>query len=192
MENVNKLKEHLSGRYLNHDFEIMKESTLKNAHIYCIVNNISAQQYGPLIEKYIITKCNYKKNHASECTGDCANGSVNIEVKASLGGATHNKFNYVQIRISQNINIYLLTAYHLTAENVENEGELYVFKIPKENMKDIIAKFGGYAHGTIKEHGVITSQSIEEDDNKKEYAIRPTFGSNCWKALLKYRDRDVI
>jgi hypothetical protein len=37
----------------------------------------------------------------------------NSEVKVSLGGATHSKFNFVQIRPSHDCDTYILTAYHL-------------------------------------------------------------------------------
>jgi glutamyl/glutaminyl-tRNA synthetase len=79
--------------------------------------------------------------------------------------------------------LYILTAYHLCAENLETEGDLYVFKVPKEEMKKIIASHGGYAHGTIREHGKITLESI----GNMEYAIRPAINDNCWKDLLPFR-----
>lgn len=187
MENrVLKLKEYLTLSQLKHNQTILKEQTLKNAHIYCVVNNLSAQQYGPLLEKYIRTKFNYSKNKAENCTGDCSKDGKNSEVKVSLGGTTHSKFNFVQIRPSHDCDSYIMTAYHLCNENVENEGELYVFKVPKEQMKCLVVSHGGYAHGTIKEHGKITIQSINEKDNK-EYALRPTINDNCWKDLLPFR-----
>ena len=192
-ERINRLKEHLQSSKNKHDDLILKENTLKNAHIYCIIHNVSAQQYGPLLEKYIITKYNYKKNNASNCTGDCSKDEENIEIKASLGGITHTKFNYVQIRLGQNITSYLLTAYHLTNSNVEDEGMLYIFKIPKTDIKKIIMSYGGYAHGTVKEHGQITLESLNDDGNKKEYALRPLFNDACWNELMKFRidEKDI-
>jgi hypothetical protein len=172
-DSIKRLKEHLLLSRTKHDDAILKEKTLKQAHIYCIIHNISAQQYGPLLEKYIINKYNYKKNSASNCIGDCSKEKENIEIKASLGGSTHTKFNYVQIRIGQNITSYLLTAYHLSNSNVEEGGELYIFKISKNDMKELIVSYGGYAHGTVTEHGKITIESLNNEDNKKEYAIRP-------------------
>jgi hypothetical protein len=186
-ERVKRLKEHLLMSKVDHAERILLEPTLKAAHIYCIIHSISAQQYGPLLEKYIITKNNYTKNSASDCIGDCSKGSENVEVKASLGGATHTKFNYVQIRLSQDISSYILTAYHLSPENVETEGELYVFKVPKEDLKKLIASYGGYAHGTVKEHGQITVESLNEEKNMKEYALRPTVSDKCWKELMRFR-----
>jgi len=186
-ERVKRLKEHLDMSKINHKVEIMKQSTLKDAHIYCIINNVSAQQFGPLLEDYIRINFNYIKNKAKNCTGDCSKDGKNSEIKVSLGGATHTKFNFVQIRPSHDCTTYILTAYHLSPENIENEGELYIFKVPKEDIKQIVMLYGGYAHGTIKEHGRITIEMINDEKNKKEYALRPTINDMCWKALMYFR-----
>ena len=101
----------------------MKQLNLKSAHIYCVINGVSAQQYGPLLEKYIINSYNYKKKKSTECIGDCSDDKHNnIEIKVSIGGSTHDKFNYVQIRISQYVSIYLqLTICHqITLKVKEN------------------------------------------------------------------------
>lgn len=184
---IQKLKEHLIRSTINHEDEILKETTLKNAHIYCVVNSVSAQQYGPLLEKYIRIKNKFVKNTASECNGDCSKDNKNAEVKASLGGAKHNKFNWVQLRISHDIHYYILTAYHLTDKNVDTGGELYIFSVPKNDMLALIAKYGGYAHGTIKEHGTITIADLNDEKNKKEYAIRPSYGDKCWLDIMTFR-----
>lgn len=185
--NIQKLKEHLDSSSMNHEQEIMKEESLKSAHIYCVINNVSAQQYGPLLEKYIRVKNNFMKNSASECNGDCSKDGKNAEVKASLGGAKHNKFNWVQLRLSHDIQYYILTAYHLTKKNVENEGELYIFSVPKNHMIDLIANHGGYAHGTVKDLGAISLSDLQNKDNKKEYALRPSYEDSCWLDMLKFR-----
>ena len=189
-DTILKLKDHLALSTINHEEEIMKEATLKKAHIYCVINNVSAQKYGPLIEKYIRIKNNFAKNTASECNGDCSKDNKNVEVKASLGGAKHNKFNWVQLRLSHDVDYYILTAYHLSSKNVETGGELYVFSVPKEDMFELIEKFGGYAHGTNKEHGIITLSNLKDEKNKKEYALRPVYGDKCWDNIIKYRVND--
>ena len=186
-ERVKRLKEHLALAKTNHEEQVMKKTTLKDAHIYCVIYNVSAQQYGPLLEKYIRTKFNYIKNKAKDCIGDCAKDGKNSEVKVSLGGAKHTKFNFVQLRPSHDCETYILTAYHLISENVDKEGELYIFRVPKSDIKPIIASYGGYAHGTLKEHGAITLKSLNDVKNNKEYAFRPTFNDECWKALLPFR-----
>jgi hypothetical protein len=186
-ERIKRLKEHLCLSTVNHEEQLMKSSSLKEAHVYCVINGLSAQQYGPLLEKYIRNKFNYVKNKAEDCNGDCSKGGENSEVKASLGGVNHTKFNFVQLRPSHDCNAYIFTAYHLSSENVDDEGELFVFKIPKADSKVIIARYGGYAHGTIKEHGRITLESLNDANNIKEYALRPTIHDACWKTLLAYR-----
>ena len=74
---------------------------------------------------------------------------------------------------------------------------MYIFRVPKEGMKELILLYGGYAHGTVKEHGKITAEKLELEmemgvDGKdlhspiREYAIRPLFGDKCWNALLTH------
>jgi hypothetical protein len=186
-EHIQKLKEHIADSVVDHEKEIMKEISVKNANIYCVINKLSAQQYGPLLEKYIRIKKNYVKNTASECNGDVSKDNKNVEVKVSLGGAKHKKFNFVQFRASHDIHYYILTAYHLTNENVETGGEMFVFNVPKNDMINIIATYGGYAHGTIKKLGEITIDDLKDEKNKKEYAIRPIYGDKCWLDIVKFR-----
>ena len=189
-ECIHELKKHLARSTINHEEELLKETSLKNAHLYCVINSLSAQQYGPLIEKYIRIKNNFIKNTASECNGDCSKDDKNAEVKVSLGGAKHTKFNWVQLRVSHDIQYYILTAYHLTSKNVETGGELYVFSVPKEHMLPLISSHGGYAHGTNKEHGPITIADLKDEKNKKEYAVRASYGDKCWLDIMKFRVKE--
>jgi hypothetical protein len=85
---------------------------------------------------------------------------------------------------------YLLTAYYINESNLRKMGELFIFKLTKLNMKKLILKFGGYAHGTVKQLGKITDKDLNSKNNK-EYAIRPTYGDKCWNELLKYRIEDI-
>jgi len=186
-ERVKRLKEYLTLSKVNHKDQIMNLATLKEANVYCIIHGVSAQQYGPLLERFIRIKFNYIKNKAEDCIGDCSKDGKNSEVKVSLGGATHSKFNFVQIRPSHDCETYILTAYNLSSDNVESEGELYIFKVPKEEIKKIIVSFGGYAHGTIKEHGKITIESLNDEKSTKEYALRPTINDACWKELIQFK-----
>ncbi len=181
-DRVRILKERLTASKIKHEEHIMKLATLKDAHIYCVINNLTSQQYGPLLERYIRTHFNYLKNKATECTGDCSMNGQNAEIKVSLGGSTHSKFNYVQIRPTHECDIYILTAYHLSHDNVESEGELYIFVLPKESVRQLIIAYGGYAHGTVKQYGAITEDSLTH-----EYALRTTYNDDCWKALMAFR-----
>ena len=85
--------------------EIIKFQLLKDAHIYCKINNLSGQITGPLIEHFIIIKNNMDKSNPSLCIGDCKKNDKNIEIKASMGGKNNTDFNYVQIRINHNVDI---------------------------------------------------------------------------------------
>jgi hypothetical protein len=187
-----KLKNILNISKCNHKKEIIKQSSnLKDAHIYCKVNQLSGQISGPLIEYYIKNKYNMIKNNSSLCIGDLKYNNKNIEIKISTGGKDNNKFNYVQLRINHNCN-YILTAYYISDENLKIMGELFIFKLNKFNMKNIILKYGTYAHGTIEKLGSITNKDLNNPNNDKEYAIRPKYGDKCWDELLKYRIDDIL
>lgn len=181
------LKDHLKVSKINHKVQVMKCDTLKEVHAYCL-QYTSSQQFGPLIERFIREKYGYTKNKAKDCNGDCSKDGKNTEVKASIGDKpTHRKFNFVQIRPSHKCESYILTAYHVSSENVEEFGELYIFRVSKTDIKNIIVSYGGYAHGTNKEHGAITIDSLNDETSTKLYALRPTMNDECWKALMVFR-----
>lgn len=186
-DRINKLREHLELLKIKHDDEIMNQDDLKQAHIYCVINKLTAQQYGPILEKFIQKRYNYIKNKAQLCIGDCSKNNFHVEIKVSLGGAANNKFNYVQFRPSHTCHFYILTAYNLSFDNLDNEGEVFIFKVPKNDMITIIHNHGGYAHGTIAKNGKITFDDLNDPSNQKEYAIRPTYNDKCWKDLLPFR-----
>jgi hypothetical protein len=85
-----------------HTETIMKLKTLKDAHIYCKINNLSGQFTGLILEKYIKKKYKMTKNSTSSCNGDLKYNEINIEIKTSNGGKENNKFNYVQLRMNHN------------------------------------------------------------------------------------------
>ena len=182
-----KLKNILQLAKYNHKKEIIKQSSnIKDAHIYCKVNQLSGQISGPLIEYYIKNTYNMIKNNSSLCIGDLKYKNKNIEIKISTGGKENNKFNYIQLRINHNCD-YILTAYYLSIKNLKNNGELFIFRLNKYNMKNIILKYGSYAHGTIQKLGIINKKDLNDPKNDKEYAIRPKYGDDCWNELLKYK-----
>jgi hypothetical protein len=185
--NIKELLYILDKSKINHKNEILKEKTLKDVHIYCKKNKLSGQITGPLIEHYIIVKYNLKKNSSSLCNGDCMKDDKNYEIKVSLGGEkTHKDFNYVQIRLNHNIDYYLLTAYYISHDNIDDLGELYTFLLDKKELTDLLIKYGTYAHGTKNELGNITEDDLKKTDNNKEYALRPKYDGECWKELLEY------
>jgi hypothetical protein len=80
---------------------------------------------------------------------------------------------------------------YINYDNIETEGELFIFKLTKINMKIIILKYGGYAHGTKQKLGEITIDDLENPTNDKEYAIRPKYGDKCWNELLQFRIQEI-
>lgn len=182
-----RLIEYLKCSTVNHTDEIMKCSSLKQSFVYCIYNKISSQKYGVLLEKFIRVRFGYIKNNPQDCSGDCSKNGKNSEIKVSFGGKKHNKFNYVQLRPSHDCDTYILVAYHLYEGNINSNGELYIFRVPLIEIKKLIVSYGGYAHGTIKTLGTITFESLNEQSNTKEYALRPTVDDKCWNSLLQFR-----
>ena len=174
----------------NHKKEILREPTIKYAHMYCKINQLSGQVSGPLVENYIKQKYDMTKNKASLCIGDLQYKQVNYEIKVSTGGKDNNKFNYVQLRMNHACE-YILTAYYISDDNLENMGELFIFKLIKKDIKNMILNYGGYAHGTVQKLGPITETELDDNTNAKEYAFRPKYGDACWGELLKFRMDDI-
>lgn len=187
-----KLKQLLDSSCSNkiHIETILSLPTLKDAHIYCKYNNLSGQFTGPVLEKYIKIKYKMTKNNASLCNGDLKCNEINVEIKTSNGGKENNKFNFVQLRTNHNCE-YILTAYYIDYANLDNLGELYIFKLNKENIKPLIVKYGSYAHRTIGELGEITIEDLNDTNNQKEYVLRPKYGDKCWNELLNYRIDEI-
>jgi hypothetical protein len=185
-EIIEKLKYILQISQCNHKIEIMKEANIKRAHIYCKINQLSGQVAGPLIEYYVKNKYGMEKINPSLCKGDLQFNQCNYELKISNGGKENNKFNYVQLRMNHDC-VYIFTAYYLCIDNIEIEGDLYIFKLNKDDVKKLILTYGGYAHGTVLKLGKITD--IELDNY--EYAIRPKYGDKCWNELLQFRVDEI-
>jgi hypothetical protein len=129
---VKKLREHLTLSKINHENQVMKHNTLKEACIYCVINDLSAQKYGPLIEKFIRTKFNYIKNKAKDSIGDCSKNGKNSEVKVSFGGSTYSKFNFVQNRPFHDCETYILIAYTSPLRMLKQKVSCIFLKFPNQ------------------------------------------------------------
>jgi hypothetical protein len=185
-EIISSLSNVLYQSKLQHHVEIMKQPDLKHAHIYCKIHHLSGQLAGPLLERYIKKQFRMTRNNPADCIGDVRHNDIDFEIKTSIGGQKNNTFNYVQLRLNHTCS-YLLTAYYINETNLDNLGELFLFRLNKPQMKSLILKHGGYAHGTVQKLGTITDASLEIDNNNNEYAIRPIYMDKCWCDLMQYR-----
>lgn len=116
--------------------------------------------------------------------GDGYKNNIIYEIKYS-GHSNTSKCNFVQIRPNNNIDYYILIVYSLQ-ENIQ--GKYYIIKIPSQELYELLPLYGSYAHGSKKELGPITLDSIY--NNNFEYALRPNLSSGkyhqLWLELLKY------
>ena len=134
-----------------------------------------------------ICKHDLKIGHSlNNTSGDGHKNGINYEIKSSVH-AKHSKINWVQIRPDHNIDFYILIAYNMY-EN-DSIGKAYVFKIESNILYDLIVKYGGYAHCTIKALGKITIENIK--GRNCEYALRynpnnKNGNNDLWNELLKY------
>jgi hypothetical protein len=175
-----KLRIILDSKEINHKKNILKEISLKRAHIYCKINKISGQVFGILLEDYIINKFIAVRVSSRNGNGDFSFNNKNYELKCSLGGKTHNKFNYVQIRLNHSCD-FILTAYVINSDNIQNNGRLYVFRITYLEMSSLCLnmKYVSYAHGT-------KNNNSKKNILDLEFAIRLKYKSTNWKYFMKY------
>lgn len=151
---------------------------------------LTPQSYGKLLEKWI------KKDFAlgdplDSLSGDATSSTgAPIEIKATMEKGD-GKVNFVQIRPHHNIEYYILTVYSFTQDRV------HWLLVPSKDLYSFLPEFGGYAHGTVKKNGKITTTSIETNkDQECEYALRPSLFTNneanptksyrLWLKLQKY------
>ena len=128
-------------------------------------------------------------NPKNESSGDGCKNDVNYEIKVSLH-AKQSKLNFVQIRPDHDIDYYILIAYNMYHDSEDELGKGYIMKVPSIDMYDLVIKYGGYAHGSCKKLGNITSDNLR--GRNCEYALRcnPNVVSGVnqeiWNQLLQY------
>ena len=124
-----------------------------------------------------------------EHSGDASKDGLNYEIKASLH-ANNSKFNFVQIRPDHTVDYYVFLGYDLFHQDEAGLGKSYLFKIPSNDVYELIVEFGGYAHGTVKKLGKITRENLK--GRGCEYALRVSpqckgkKNTALWQRLLSY------
>jgi len=126
-------------------------------------------------------------NALNSTSGDGHKNGINYEIKTSIH-AKKSKINFVQIRPDHHIDNYILIAYNM----YENDtiGKAHIFKVPSDNVYDLIIRFGGYAHGSTAMLGKITSDNIK--GRNCEYALRCDPNAKkgndveIWKEFMKH------
>jgi len=83
------LRNILKESKIDHQKEVFKETNWKNAHIYCKIHRLTSQQFGPILQNFIIHMYGFVKKSAKLREGDCTKNNLNIEVKVSLGSKNY-------------------------------------------------------------------------------------------------------
>jgi hypothetical protein len=174
-----KLRNYLNPlTYEQHKIAI-RDKSIKDAHIYCLLEKVSRDVFGRLVEDHVKNRFELTPQHA-------------FQIKTAVGcGPQRIKFNFTQIRLCRAIELYYMTGYYLTKNNTDKKGELYIFRIKKEKMIFLLNRFGGYTKDTMKKkHGKITVAQLQaesiSDNNETSYALRPVLGEQCWDTLLEF------
>jgi hypothetical protein len=142
---------------------IQKEKDLTNK---CILYRKFFPPQSTYIET-IIRNDLFIEKPKNKTSGDGIKSGVKYELKYS-GHAKHSRLNFVQIRPDHNIDYYILVAYNMYYN--DQLGKAFIFKIPSARMYDLVVKYGGYSHGTIKHLGRINK--INFKGRNLEYSIR--------------------
>ncbi len=151
---------------------------LDNLRDACILAKeyLTPATYGCIINSWFRAHYDFTAVNASLRIGDdLVFNEYKTEVKTSI--STSEKFNYVQFRLTHDIDFYLLPTYDLINDKI------YLFLINKKDMIELIKKYGSYAHGSKSEKGLIENNINNQDI---EFALRPKLNSEVWQTLLNY------
>jgi hypothetical protein len=183
MNKVKQLRRILAEGNVDHEKAIFKEPSIKAACAYCVLNRLSTQLYGNLIERYIENKFGYT---CVADVGDCRAKVGNIEIKTSFGGNKLGRsWTFSGIRPRKRMGTFILVAYRLTKKNANKLGHVFIFKLNRRQMIRFLLKFGHYSRESVKKNGPINHKSVA--GGRHAYGLRVSFGSKKWKALLPYR-----
>ena len=146
---------------------------------------LKPNSYGPLIEEHIREALCMERSDV----GDGRVGGHTIEIKVSLSDH-RGRMNFVQLRPHQGVSFYVLVAWDMADRDAL--GKLWTLLVPAEDMHRLIVSHGHYAHGSLRELGPITPDTLAS--GQREFALRPCTtsapGSKCrelWSELIRYQ-----
>lgn len=168
------LKNKLLSDKTDHWVKIKSLKSINEAFAYSKVN-LTGPQYGPLLEKYLINRYKWKQIQAKKMCGDIKTNRHVFELKVSLSGSEKKPFNFNGIR-NQPIDFYILIAYYVDLKNSHDLGELFIFKLNKDELYALLGKH--FSHGC---------KSLWEKVDEKIKKLGVVYKSAKWSKLLKYR-----
>ena len=123
----------------------------------------------------------------NETSGDGRKNGIHYEIKTSVH-ANKSRINFVQIRPDHDIHYYIFIAYNMYTDDEVGKG--YIFKIPANDVYDLVTRFGGYAHGTKRILGEIAIDNMT--GRNCEYYLRCDPNAkkgksyDLWQEFMKY------
>jgi hypothetical protein len=186
--NFKQLKDNMVLRESGHQEKVMEQ--IRNCNSMeekAILIRAFAKPQGKIPE-LIIKEDLLIDKPVDELSGDGCKNGINYEIKYS-GHAERSKFNWVQIRPDHNVDYYILCGYNMYYDDLL--GKVFTFKIPAQDLYDLIVDYGGYAHGTIHENGKITKENLKGRGLLYALRVQPnaereTKCGRLWSRLLEY------
>lgn len=153
---------------------------------------LTPQSYGARIENFVRNFANLeraKDKHAGDSFVIQNGVQKNIEIKTSIQ-AKNGGFNFIQLRPSHDVDIYVFLTYSITLDNTT------WIVISEEDLIDILSEYGSYSHGTITKNGKI-AETVRDKATHFEYSLNPNCHSRetlkpkkLWNALRKYEVKE--
>lgn len=174
------LKNKLLNDKVDHWVIIKSLKSINEAFAYSKVN-LNGPQYGVLLEKYLINRYKWKQIESKQMCGDIKTNRHVFELKVSLSGSEKKKFNFNHIR-NQPVDFFILIAYYVDLINLHDLGELFIFKLNKDELNALVGK--SFSHGCIS----LWEKVDEKTKNlvvEKDLSV--VYKSAKWNKLLKYR-----
>lgn len=149
----------------NNKKEIIKKLEGESLLIKSIYLREYSSSQSTIFEKIIMNDLKLDEP-IDEISGDASKKGNNYEIKTSIHDKK-SKFNWLQIRPDHKIDFYILIGLNVYECEM---GRVYNYKVPATELYTLIHEYGGYAHGTCKIHGKITSDNFI--GKNCEYALR--------------------